>query len=169
MNGSIAIKSKINTGTTFVVLLPLERAQLQKNTDNALLQTDTAFLAAKTILVADDFADNRFVIKETVGFFNKDTLVLEASDGLQALETLKKHTVDLVIMDLDMPNMNGFEALSEIRKDKKLKKLNVVASTASLITNGDEEFIEFGFDGYLPKPFEMNAFLALLEKMLKQC
>ena len=169
MNGSIAIKSKINTGTTFVVLLPLERAQLQKNTDNALLQTDTAFLAAKTILVADDFADNRFVIKETVGFFNKDTLVLEASDGLQALETLKKHTVDLVIMDLDMPNLNGFEALSEIRKDKKLKKLSVVASTASLITNGDEEFIEFGFDGYLPKPFEINAFLALLEKMLKQC
>lgn len=70
-------------------------------------------------------------------------------------------------MDLDMPEMNGFEALSEIRKNKKLKRLKVIASTASLITNGDEEFLEFGFDGYLPKPFDIDNFFLLLERMLR--
>jgi len=61
--------------------------------------------------------------------------------------------------------MNGFEALSEIRKNKKIKNTKVIASTASLIANSDDEIIEFGFDAYLPKPFEMNYFYALLEKI----
>jgi CheY-like chemotaxis protein len=67
-----------------------------------------------------------------------------------------------------MPEMNGFEALSEIRKNKKLKHLKVAASTASLITNGDDEFLEFGFDSYLPKPFDIEQFYTLLETTLKQ-
>ena len=100
-------------------------------------------------------------------FFNKNVQILEASDGLQAIEVLKNHKTDLVIMDLDMPVMNGFEALSEIRKNKKTKNLKVAASTASLITNGDEEFLEFGFDAYLPKPFDIDQFFIMLEKILK--
>lgn len=167
MNGTIIIKSKINVGTSFVITLPFEKAAIQKNTDNALQQKDTQFLSDKTILIVDDFEDNRFVIKETLKFFNKQTVALEAADGLLALEVIKKNKVDFVIMDLDMPEMNGFEALSEIRKNKKLKQLKVVASTASLITNGDEEFLEFGFNGYLPKPFDIDSFYLLLEKMLK--
>ena len=55
----------------------------------------------------------------------------------------------------------------EIRKNKKLKHLKVIASTASLITNGEDEFLEFGFNGYLPKPFDIDNFFLLLEKMLK--
>jgi CheY-like chemotaxis protein len=167
MNGKIIIKSKINTGTNFIITLPVEKATIQQNTERALLQQDTSFLSGKTILIADDIEDNRFVIKETLNFFNKETDVLEAVDGLQALEMLQKNKVDFVIMDLDMPEMNGFEALSEIRKNKKLKNLKVIASTASLITNEKEEFLEFGFNGYLPKPFEIEAFFILLEKLLK--
>jgi CheY-like chemotaxis protein len=83
------------------------------------------------------------------------------------LTVLKNNLVDFVIMDLDMPVMNGFEALSEIRKNKKIKHLKVIASTASLITNGEDEFLEFGFNGYLPKPFDIDNFFLLLEKMLK--
>lgn len=167
MNGTIVINSKINVGTNFVITLPFEKAAIQKNTATALHQKNTSFLSDKTILIVDDFEDNRFVINETLKFFNKETIVLEAADGLQALEALKNNKTDFVIMDLDMPEMNGFEALSEIRKNKKLKHLKVIASTASLITNGDEEFLEFGFDGYLPKPFDIDSFFLLLEKMLK--
>ncbi len=167
MNGTIVIKSKINVGTSFIITLPFEKAIIQQNTSTGIQQKDTAFLSDKTILIVDDFDDNRFVIKETLKFFNKQTIVLEAADGLQALKVIKKTKVDFVIMDLDMPEMNGFEALSEIRKNKKLKYLKVVASTASLITNGDEEFLEFGFNGYLPKPFDIDSFFKLLEKMLK--
>jgi signal transduction histidine kinase/ActR/RegA family two-component response regulator len=167
MNGSIIIKSKINEGTSFVISLPFEKAAMQKSTTTELHQKDTAFLSGKTFLLTDDIDDNRFVIAETLRFFNKDIIVLEAEDGQQALDVLKNNQVDFVIMDLDMPVMNGFEALSEIRKNKKIKHLKVIASTASLITNGEDEFLEFGFNGYLPKPFDIDNFFLLLEKMLK--
>jgi signal transduction histidine kinase/CheY-like chemotaxis protein len=167
LNGTITIKSKINAGTSFVINLPFEKATIQKATSTALQQKDAGFLSNKTILIADDFEDNRFVIKETLKFFNKQISVLEAEDGLKALEVIKNNKVDFVVMDLDMPEMNGFEALSEIRKNKKYKNLKVVASTASLITNGDEEFLEFGFNGYLPKPFDIDSFYLLLERILK--
>ena len=167
MNGTIIIKSKINQGTSFVISLPFEKAAMQKSTTTELHQKDTAFLSGKTFLLTDDIDDNRFVIAETLRFFNKDIIVLEAEDGQQALDVLKNNQVDFVIMDLDMPVMNGFEALSEIRKNKKIKHLKVIASTASLITNGEDEFLEFGFNGYLPKPFDIDNFFLLLEKMLK--
>ena len=167
LNGTILIKSKINVGTSFIITLPFEKAAIQQNTNTALHQNDTSFLSDKTILIADDFEDNRFVIKETLKFFNKQITILEAADGLEAIGIAKNNKVDFIIMDLDMPEMNGFEALSEIRKSKKLKHLKVIASTASLITNGDEEFLEFGFNGYLPKPFNIDSFFLLLEKLLK--
>lgn len=167
MNGTIIIKSKINQGTSFVISLPFEKAAMQKSTTTELHQKDTVFLKGKTILITDDIEDNRFVIAETLRFFNKDIIVLEAEDGQQALDLLKNNLIDFVVMDLDMPVMNGFEALSEIRKNKKLKHLKVIASTASLITNGEDEFLEFGFNGYLPKPFDIDNFFLLLEKMLK--
>lgn len=168
LNGTIIIKSKINEGTSFVISLPFEKASIQQKVDEVTIKQDASFLSDKIILVADDFEDNRFIIKETIHYFNKQTKVLEAVDGKQALEVLKNNKVDLVIMDLDMPVMNGFESLSEIRKDKKLKHLNVVASTASLISTSEEEFLEFGFNDYLPKPFDINGFLQLLKKNISK-
>lgn len=167
LNGTIVIKSKINEGTTFVINLPIEKAAQQKNVDLLSVKKEATFLNDKTILVVDDLEDNRFILKQTLLFFNKDLTILEAENGLIAVDLCKKKKIDLVIMDLDMPEMNGFEALSEIRKNKKTKQLTVVASTASLITNGDDEFIEFGFDTYLPKPFEMDDLYNLLLRTIK--
>jgi signal transduction histidine kinase/CheY-like chemotaxis protein/Tfp pilus assembly protein PilF len=167
LHGNIIIKSKVNVGTEFIITLPFEKAELQKNLSAAAAGKDAAFLKNKTILIADDLEDNRFILKETLLFFNKKVKIMEAVNGKQALEKLKEGNIDLVIMDLDMPEMNGFEALSEIRKNKRTKQLKVAASTASVITNGEEDFIEFGFDAYLPKPFDMDAFFTLLEKLIK--
>lgn len=60
MNGTIFIKSKINVGTSFVITLPFEKATIQQNTDNALQQKTRSFYPDKTILIVDDFDDNRF-------------------------------------------------------------------------------------------------------------
>ncbi|HMV15076.1 MAG TPA: ATP-binding protein [Chitinophagales bacterium] len=168
MQGNIEIKSKINIGTSFIITLPIEKAAIQQKVDIATLKRDAAFLSDKVIVIVDDVEDNRTVIRETLKFFNPAVVTHEAADGQQALDLLLQLTnVHLVIMDLDMPVLNGFEALSAIRKHKKIKKLKVLASTASLITTSDDEFIEFGFDAYLPKPFEIDSFFLLLEKFLQ--
>ena len=167
MNGTISVKSTVNKGTSFIVNLPYVVAEIVENKTLISLDKEASFLNDKIILIVDDVEDNRFILKETLNFYNKEIQILEAENGKEAVNLLKTHLPDLIIMDLDMPVMNGFEALSVIRKNKKIKHLKVVASTASIITNSEDEFAEFGFDNYLPKPFNMDNFLALLERMIK--
>ena len=90
MHGSIVIKSKINEGTRFIIHLPFEKATIQKTLDNKMTKKNAAFLSGKTILIADDHDDNRFILRESLQFFNKEVIIFEAADGLQAVECAKK-------------------------------------------------------------------------------
>lgn len=166
MNGTIQLKSKINVGTSFIISLPFEKAVLSEKLHTISKLKDTSFLENKTILIADDFEDNRFIFKESLLYFCKKIHILEAKNGKEALEMAKLHQPDLILMDLDMPEMNGVEALTKIRKIKKMQTVKVVASTASLISNDEDEFYEIGFDGYLPKPFNIDQFFNLLVLMI---
>lgn len=166
MQGTISVKSKVNIGTTFTVTLPIEQVQAQETVQPNAVRYNADFLNGKQILIVDDIDNNRFVIKETLKFFHSDVEILEVENGKQALDILTTTYPDLVIMDLDMPEMNGFEALSEIRKNKKTKNLKVVASTASVVANNEADFMSFGFNAYLPKPFNIEDFHALLQKQL---
>lgn len=166
MQGTISVKSKVNIGTTFTVTLPIEQVQAQETVQPNAVRYNADFLKGKQILIVDDIDNNRFVIKETLKFFHPDVEILEVENGKQALDILTTTYPDLVIMDLDMPEMNGFEALSEIRKNKKTKNLKVVASTASVVANNEADFMSFGFNAYLPKPFNIEDFHALLQKQL---
>ncbi|MEZ5053693.1 MAG: ATP-binding protein [Chitinophagales bacterium] len=166
MQGTISVKSKVNIGTTFTVTLPIEQVQAQETVQPNAVRYNADFLNGKQILIVDDIDNNRFVIKETLKFFHPDVEILEVENGKQALDILTTTYPDLVIMDLDMPEMNGFEALSEIRKNKKTKNLKVVASTASVVANNEADFMSFGFNAYLPKPFNIEDFHALLQKQL---
>ena len=110
--------------------------------------------------------ENRFVVSETLKYFNKTIQIIEAENGKQGIELAKQYQPHIIIMDLDMPVMNGFEALTRIKKLKSKITPVIIASTASLITNSEEEFIQLGFNGYLPKPFDIDYFFALLAKQI---
>jgi CheY-like chemotaxis protein len=90
-----------------------------------------------------------------------------ASDGLEALEALRsRQDVDLVLMDVRMPRMNGMEALAHIREDHKLRDLKVIAVTASVMPEFREKTLEMGFDGFLAKPFRVEELLETIGKHL---
>lgn len=167
MGGRIDVKSRIHQGTTFTVRLPLHKGEWPTKPKDLLGGKDTSFLAGRRILVVDDTEENRFITTETLKFFHPDIQYAEAVDGKDALRVLHEQDFDLVVMDLDMPEMNGFESLAAIRKNKKTRDLKVIASTASLVANGDEEFLELGFNGFLPKPYAPEKFLELLSVLLK--
>jgi len=109
------------------------------------------------VLVAEDNAINQNVVTHFLTRAGHSTLV--ANDGEEALAAVKKETFDLILMDCQMPRMNGFEAALRIRElEKKSRRhIPIIALTANAMKGDREHCIQFGMDGYVPKPIAQNA------------
>lgn len=105
-----------------------------------------------TILVVEDNPDNMATMK---ALLHGNSTVLEAGNGKAAVEMTLQHQPDLLLMDLALPEMNGFEALVEIRKHQQVSHIPVVAVTASVMKGDREKVLAFGFDRYVPKPVDV--------------
>lgn len=92
--------------------------------------------------------------------------VLTAEDGDDALRLARAQALDLVISDLQMPKMDGYEFLARIRADKRLRALKVIAVTAFSMTGDRNKILIAGFDGYLAKPIEPETFALQIEGWL---
>ena len=123
-------------------------------------------LHGKTILLVDD--DMRNIYSMTNTLEEEGIKVISAYDGLQALEQLKIHSseIDLVIMDIMMPNMNGFEAMAEIRKNPEWHSLPIIAVTAKAMNGDREKCMEAGASDYLMKPVQIDQLLSLMRVWL---
>ncbi|MGE4503959.1 MAG: response regulator [Desulfovibrionaceae bacterium] len=117
------------------------------------------------VLYAEDDTTNRFVVTRFLrqqGFH-----VVEATDGREALERLAANQVDLVLMDIQMPRLNGLEVLSRIRTGEVpgvAADLPVIAVTSYAMENDRERFLQAGMDDYLAKPFELDELQARIER-----
>ena len=101
------------------------------------------------VLAVEDNADNRLALKALIG--DRYELV-EARDGAEGIAQALKHLPHLILMDIALPRMNGFEALREIRQNPALKHIPVLAVTSNAMKGDKTYFIEFGFNGYVSKP-----------------
>ena len=115
------------------------------------------------ILVVEDNPDNMLTLK---ALFTGKFTILEAEDGVTAIELAKKHKPHLILMDIALPGINGIEALREIRNDKTLQDTPVIAVSASAMKGDKENFISLGFDGYVPKPIDNNVFSRVIKEWL---
>jgi two-component system cell cycle response regulator DivK len=120
--------------------------------------------ATLTVLVVDDFEDSRFVLRRMLE--TKDYCVIEAADGREAVETARRHHPDLVLMDLNMPLVDGLAATKLIRECKdSCRDVPIVAVTAFDTYGMKDAALEAGCDDYLTKPFDFDR----LEKVLRRC
>ena len=115
----------------------------------------------KRVLVADDNPAGRELVRESLAEYASS--IIEASDGLDALEKIREMRPDLVLLDIQMPMMDGYEVLREIRSDPALQGLRVVALTAFAMQGDRERAVEAGFDDYLTKPVTVAQLKAQLE------
>ncbi|MCC5625577.1 ATP-binding protein [Nostoc sp. CHAB 5715] len=119
----------------------------------------------RTILIADDKWENRSVIVnllEPVGF-----TVVEASHGEEAWEQALLYKPDMIITDLVMPILNGFELIERLRQSESFKKIAVIASSASVFAIDQHKSIDVGADAFLPKPVEAETLLEILRQFLQ--
>ncbi|MGC8867114.1 MAG: response regulator transcription factor [Elusimicrobiales bacterium] len=120
----------------------------------------------KKILVVDDDVIFRHLVKELLE--NNGYEVHTAKDGVDGLEKLKIEKYDLVILDVNMPNLNGFETLSKIREDEELFDIPVIMLTVKAMVNDQIQGFEYGADEYLTKPFENDILLAKVKALLEK-
>lgn len=118
-------------------------------------------IMTKTILIVDDFFTNRMAIKNVLknyGFNN-----VEAKNGKEAIDIIQSQTIDMVLMDIEMPVMNGLDALKHIKSMESTKKNNLPVIAITAHQNNDlEEYTRNGFDGVIAKPFSIDKLKDIL-------
>ncbi|MCG6136661.1 MAG: ATP-binding protein [Nostoc sp. LLA-1] len=166
MNSQIQVTSEFGVGSTFWFDLELLESQDWAKVSRIVEQgTILGYQGEKrTILIVDDKWENRSVIVnllEPIGF-----TVVEASQGQEGWEQIKAHQPDLIITDLVMPKMDGFEFIKSLRQSEQFKQTSVIASSASVFAVDQYKSIDVGADAFLPKPIEVEMLLELLRQFL---
>jgi len=116
------------------------------------------------ILVAEDNPPNRELIREILEACGHE--VIEAGDGRQALDKLEENLPDLVLLDIQMPVLDGYAVIRQLRQTPRLAGLKILALTAYAMQGDREKVLEAGFDGYLTKPIDMAALTKQIQQLL---
>jgi CheY-like chemotaxis protein len=120
----------------------------------------------KRVLVADDKAEGRELVRTILE--NDGFEVHEAVDGMDAVVQARALHPDLVILDLHMPNMDGFAAVAALRRSVEFASTPVLALTASAMMGDRERALDAGFTGYVTKPIRLSALRAEVVRLLKE-
>jgi two-component system cell cycle response regulator DivK len=116
------------------------------------------------ILIVEDNEQNMKLVRDVLGHVGYRTL--EAGDAELGIELARTHRPDLILMDVQLPGMNGLEALARLRSDPVTAELRVAAVTAFAMKEDRERILAAGFDGYLEKPLDVRTFPAQVWELL---
>lgn len=120
------------------------------------------------IFLCDDQAPLRELMKDCLDGIFDSVSIEEGRDGCQAVEAAEVGEYDLILLDVDMPNMDGFEALGRIRKESKNTKTPIVMLTGRSSHEDLMRGIELGADSYITKPFDFDRIEETMEEMFQQ-
>ena len=112
----------------------------------------------------EDNPDNRSLIRR--GLESEDYVVIEAVNAGQALENLENGNIDLVLMDINMPDMDGYTLTAKIKAVQKFTKIPIVAVTANVMRGDREKSLEAGCDGYIQKPIDIDTLSQQIERYI---
>jgi two-component system, cell cycle response regulator DivK len=118
----------------------------------------------KRILVVEDQEDNRQILRDLLA--NAGFEMIEAEDGQQALTQAAKHKPDLILMDIQLPLLDGYEATRRIKADPALNAIPIIVVTSYALSGDEEKAHAAGCDAYVAKPFSPRALLAKIREYL---
>ena len=149
-DGTIKVESKINVGSVFSFVLDFLKTKADAENEDALLELDPKIKNIK-VLVVEDIALNQLLMKTLLDEFGFHCEI--ADNGLIAIEKLRFNTFDIILMDLQMPEMNGFEATEYIRHTMK-SRIPIIALTADVTTADLDKCKAVGMNDYIAKPVD---------------
>lgn len=164
MNGSISVASKLNLGTTFSVEIPFKK--VLKNGLDAKGNTETSLqksLKGKRILLADDDALNHKIISY---FLEKEEMIITSADnGLEALQAINEHHFDVVILDINMPELSGEELMNQKATFQKNRETPFIALTGNATQEYKRNYLKIGFSDVIFKPFKPAEFIRKIKAL----
>jgi two-component system cell cycle response regulator DivK len=121
-------------------------------------------MSGHLILIVEDNELNRKLVRDVLQAKGYRTLETETAE--EGVRLAREHLPALVLMDIQLPGMNGIEALRQLRADAATRAIPVIAVTASAMTQNRQQILAAGFDGYQPKPINVAGFLEAVRKTL---
>lgn len=168
MNSKLELESTFGQGSNFYFYITLKKSnfqnQLQLKKDNMIAVKN--IMGTKKVLIVEDNKINMFLAKTLIQKIIPDCIILEAFDGDEAIEQYKIQQPDVILMDIQMPNKNGFEATYEIRKIEQNGFTPIVALTAGIFVEEKEECLKSGMNDYITKPIIISDLELVLFKWL---
>lgn len=173
MNGDIEVKSKVNVGTKFIVRIPFPKNDYSFSASKSFLNKEVSSVAIDVnrkikVLLAEDNRINQILVQKVLSKFNIDCVAV--ANGRLAVEAIMQDDFDLVLMDLMMPVMNGYEATSAIRNLKQRAKKNIPIVALSAVVTGSvtEDCKSVGIDRYFSKPFDSELLYAVIMELVSK-
>jgi two-component system sensor histidine kinase EvgS len=167
MSGTISLESRLNRGSTFKIKIPgvayLNEFEKAESVDE--LNPAGIIFQEAVILIVDDVEHNRHYLRDALK--NTKLKIVEAKDGIEALSVAKKIVPDLIISDIRIPFLDGFQLLSKLKSDTALKHIPVIAYSASVMKDQKDHIRESEFAGLLIKPVSVAELYTELMKNLR--
>ena len=175
MDSKLQLISKYGDGSDFFFIINVKKSNHKKNADALLaksIQVNTTevanVLSNLKVLLVEDNKINMLLAKTLVKRIITNCTILEARDGNEAVEVYTREQPDVILMDIQMPNKNGYEATDEIRQMPNAATIPIIAITAGIMLGDKEKCFEAGMNDYLPKPIIQSDLENLLYKWLRK-
>ncbi len=170
MEGEISVSSQLGVGSIFTFsiktrVLAFEHNESKQHSSREKFLTEVKNIIGSKILLVEDNELNQTVAKGLLSKLGMSVTI--AQNGKEAIGFIKSENYDCVLMDMQMPIMNGLEATEYIRKVLKLEKLPIVAMTAGTMDSDRDSCLESGMNAYISKPIELDNLIAVLLKQIK--
>jgi FOG: CheY-like receiver len=170
MKGRMEVESQLDAGTTFSVLIPFEVSASQSRIQDE--QPDTAVIKKELgnayILLVEDNEFNQIVAEETLKNSLPDIRIDIANNGEEAIEKLRQNDYDMILMDIQMPVMDGITTTKYIRQEMPENKrhIKIVAMTANVLQDDVKRYFDIGMDAYISKPFQLDDLLLTMSQQM---